>query len=325
MTSRLRGLLSALALAALLAGCSASQRTAETPDASARPADEAQASTTAAAVRPRIGVMTAAAPEADTLGQPFGSAEAIAEAEPLDALPWASGDEAYDPGLDTITVSRYYYDDDGTYYVDENGTSVYDEDAYGDDYSAYEDGYSSYAADYYYYDDPYHYASPYAYYSPYTTYSPYYSYGWCHSRYYGYRGYYGRNRCYQPAYAYAGWYSPYWYDPFFFDPYYYGPGLYVSFNWGHRYNGYRDGYWDGYHDGSYLDGRRWRYDDRRDWDRRGDDDGERGSVGGDAGIAQAPVGAGIPSRAPGGVPSIGAAHAHRPGTDGLWRADAPAC
>ncbi len=301
MTSRLR-IPFALGCALLLAGCSSSQRAADRPeDRAVRPADQAASQEAPTSVRPRIGVLAAMDIDADSLeSEPFGDPEAVDSAEPLDALPWASGESE----LDTITVNRYYYDDDGQYYVDEDGTSVYG----GEDY--YEANYSSYDADYYHYDDPAYYASPYTYYQPYRTYSPYYSYGWCRDRYYGYYGGYGRYRCHRPSYAYAGYYSPYWNDPFFFDPYFYSPGLYVSVGWGfgygHGYNGYRQGYWDGYTDGSYRGrhqtGRRWRYADRTaDRDRRGTDDGERGRVG--SGIARAPIAAGAPSR--GSVPSIG--------------------
>ena len=285
----------ALLLAAALAGCSAGQKTARSSDVEVRPADASQPTQTTArsSVSPRIGVMAAMDVEADSLADVVGTdEEAIAEAEPLERLPWA--DDTTDAALDDITVSRYYYDDDGTYYYDEEGTSVYDGDGHGGGGE-----YSSYAADYYRYDDPYYYASPYVYYRPYTSYSPYYSYGWCRSRYYGHWGGYGRSRCYRP-YGYAGWYGGYGYDPYYYDPYFYGGGLHVSFGWGFGFydnygygyhNGYRNGYWDGYHDGGYRYQRPWRYQHHDDRRRRGYDDGERGDrVGDGARIAQAPLG-----------------------------------
>ena len=127
--------------------------------------------------------------EADSLEDgPFGDPLAIQDAEPLEVLPWA--EDTTETELEALTVSRYYYDDDGTYYYEEA------DPGYEDSYE-----YSSYAADYYRYDDPYFYASPYVYYEPYTSYSPYYRYGWCRARYTGYYGYYGRYRCYDAPYA----------------------------------------------------------------------------------------------------------------------------
>ena len=279
-----------LVLAAALAGCASSR-----PDPVRAPV--AQADTSGPA---RVGLAaTMEIPE-----NPYGDSAAVAIPSPEDvasgAVPLSAPAEAgtramgsYGAGAvdpSEVTVSRYYYQDEGTYYYEDVAADL-DDYAQGADDEVY---YGGYHADYYRYSDPAYYPSPYRFYRPYATYRPYVRFGWYPTWRYrrGWAGYY------DPYYAGYGYY-----DPWAYDPWGYGSGFSISVGFGYGGygyggfggygygSGYRDGFYDGYASGYYGPGYYGRprtrgYDDYRRYE--GYDDGRRGRV---RGIGREPVAA----------------------------------
>ena len=284
-----------LVLGAALTGCASSR--IQRADASARTASRPVPSDTA-----RVGLAaTMTIPD-----NPYGDSADVAIPAPEDiasgAVPLATPAEgAVDPSQ--VTVSRYYYQDEGTYYYEDVADDL-DDYAQGDDDDVY---YGGYYASYYRYGDPAYYPSPYTYYRPYGTYRPYVRYGWYPT--------WRHRRAWVRSAHYAGWayYDPY-YGWGYYDPYTYGPGVYVSIGWGWggygSYGaGYRDGFYDGayggYHGGYASSGYygpgyygRPRHRGYDDWRDAGRDDGRRGRVRGLPGTPVAVQSGSDPARQP---------------------------
>ncbi len=181
----------------------------------------------------------------------------------------------------TYTYIQPVVDDSLVYYQDENG-NVFFEDEYGHiNYvesdsvfsTAYQKGFTlqtpvTQVKEYHYYYDDTNY---------YNMHSPYYdnfswnvSFSWGNRyynpyRYYNYSPYYGNNH-------YASWYwdYPYYNSYWGHSPWYsYQHGYY----WTHHYNNYGGGYWYG---DNYWYNKKYNRD-KRDWDRRGTNYGDRNS------------------------------------------------
>lgn len=285
--------LAAVLLAAGLTGCATSRpEPVRAPERAEVAVSEAAADTVNGPARVGLAA-TMDLPEnpyGDTAAVDLGDLsmiDGVAEAEPL-GYGAASGT---DPNA--VTVSRYYYDDEGTYYYEDVEADLID---YGqgadDDYY-----YGGYYADYYRYSDPAYYPSYYSYYRPYRVYRPYLRYGWYPT---------WHHRRWATRY-YAGYHYDHYYDPYawgYYDPYWHRPGVYVSigWGWGSYGSGYRHGYYDGYHAGYYGPGyygrprhRGYYSGYRYNGTRRGDDDGVRGPVRGIPGSNSSPIAQSTPN------------------------------
>ncbi len=271
-----------LALAAALAGCATSRPEPAPPRAPVAQADTAGparvglAATMDIPENPYGDTAEVAVPTPEDIASgavPLGNPEGAPETRAMGSYGTGAGG-ALDPS--DVTVSRYYYQDEGTYYYEDVAADL-DDYAQGADDEVY---YGGYSAGYYRYGDPAYFPSPYRYYRPYATYRPYVRFGWYptwrHRRAWAHRAYY------DPYYAGYGYYDPWAYDPW------YGPGVSVSIGWGYGgygYGGYgygagyRDGFYDGYASGYYGPGyygrpRHRGYNDFRD----GYDDGRRSRI-----------------------------------------------
>ena len=208
-------------------------------------------------VAPRVGLM-------GDLDDPFAPDSERVAAAP--AVGWNSETEAptvryysqsgdYDP--DAVTVTRYYYGDEGTYYQDapRSWGPDYDDAYYGGYYSDYyRYGYVRYRPVVYNYYRPYYAYRPYRHYGrPFWAYAghayrgPWYAYhgGWYADPYYWGPGYYDA-----PFFIVASYYDPFYYGGWYYDPFCIRPGLAISFGWGsfHDWGSYYAGYDRGYRD-----------------------------------------------------------------------------
>ncbi|MEM0962493.1 MAG: hypothetical protein AAGK21_08175, partial [Bacteroidota bacterium] len=172
-TSSIRlAVVAALALGA--SGCATSFRSAAPDPPPTADAEPAGASPAEAEGPARVGL----AATMDIPDNPYGDTAEVAIPDPsaieAGVVPFGELADASDIDASDITVSRYYYGDEGTLYYEDVAADLQD-DGQGYDDEVY---YGGYDASYYRYADPAFYPSPYRYYRPYRIYRPYAQFGW---------------------------------------------------------------------------------------------------------------------------------------------------